>query len=271
MRSIASCVAPLLIGLLSLIIPTPLAAQLGVGANGLPAEPTYLGVRLVDIDADSAGRLKLPEERGVQVIDVVDDGPADVAGIHPGDALLSYNGENILGSQQLVRLVRETPPGRKVRIQLWRDRKLQAVTVKLGSFETLAARSLSGANLAVTAIDVPSFSSPGFPDMPVMLLAWRSTLLGIECEGITSPLADYFGVKQGVLVRSVERGSPGERAGLKPGDVLVSIGDRPLSSPRDLNAFHRMYRGDSKAIPLAVVRNRRTMNVSVAPPASSPE
>jgi serine protease Do len=82
---------------------------------------TYLGVQLADIDADRAKALHLDEERGVEIEKVEPGSPAESAGLRAGDVLLTYNGENILGARQLGRLVSETPKGRKVRIQFWRE------------------------------------------------------------------------------------------------------------------------------------------------------
>ena len=259
MRSIVPLIACLLLASLS---PAGLKAQSG---------GVYLGVQMVDVSADRARRLQLKEERGVEVTNVVDGSPADNAGIRPGDALLTYNGENILGGQQLVRLVRETPPGRKVRIQLWRDSKPQTVTVTLASLQSYNLRPLQGRNLPVTSVDIPDLSSPALPDIPVMLLAWRSTLLGAECEGVSSQLAHFFGVNDGILIRSVEPGSAADRAGLKAGDVLVALDDRPLVSPRDLNRFHRSYRGVAKAVSLTAMRDKKKLNLTLPLPQSQPE
>src|SRR5438270_11103700 len=101
-------------------------------ANQVRNQISYLGVNLVDVDADRIGRLKLSEERGAEVVYVEVGSPADNAGIKPSDVLLGYNGENVLGTQQFIRLVRETPPGRKVKIQLWRDGKAQTVLATIG-------------------------------------------------------------------------------------------------------------------------------------------
>ena len=259
MRSIFLLISCLL---LASVWPAHLEAQSG---------GVYLGVQMVDVDADRASRLRLPEERGVEVTNVVDGSPADNAGIRPGDALLTYNGENVLGGQQLVRLVRETPPGRKVRIQLWHEGKLQTVTVTLASLQPSDLRPLQGRNLPVTSVDIPDLSSPALPDIPVMLLAWRSTLLGAECEGVSSQLAHYFGVKDGILIRSVEPGSAADRVGLKAGDVLVALDGRPLVSPRDLNRFHRSYRGGMKAVTLTAIRDKKKLDLTLPLPPSLPE
>src|SRR6201996_1440109 len=91
----------------------------------------YLGVRLADIDSDRARALHLNEERGAEVVKVEPGSPAESAGLKAGDVLVSYNGENILGAQQLGRLVSETPKGRKVKIQFWRDGKMQGAMAVL--------------------------------------------------------------------------------------------------------------------------------------------
>ena len=93
----------------------------------------HLGVGLTDIDADRASALKLGEPRGVEVRSVQPDSPADQAGIAPGDVLLTYNSEEILSAPQLGRLVIETPAGRKVKMQYWRQGKTKSVIVILTS------------------------------------------------------------------------------------------------------------------------------------------
>lgn len=226
-------------------------------------------------------RLKLPEERGVEVVAVAEDSPADKAGIRVGDALLTYNGENVLGGQQLVRLVRETPAGRKVRVQLFRGGKNQTVTVTLAALQpafnpSVPTMAMGGGMQRPSAtaasgnftVNVPGPSEANMPDTPEMLLVWHNTLLGVECEGVDADLARYFGVKQGILVRSVERNGPGDRAGLKSGDILVSIAGQALTSPRDLNAFHRAYRAESgrqsdRTLQVGVMRDRKSVKVSV--------
>ena len=85
---------------------------------------SHLGVHLRDIDADRAKVINLGESRGVEVVGVEDGSPAEQAGIKTGDVLLAYNGENILGAQQLGRLVSETPRGRKIKIEYWREGKV---------------------------------------------------------------------------------------------------------------------------------------------------
>ena len=225
---------------------------------------SYLGVNLVDVDADRVGRLKLSEERGVEVVNVVEDSPADNAGLKPGDVILGYNGENVLGTQQFSRLVRETPPGRKVKIQLWRNGKAQNTLAIIGA--------LSSQTPAIPA-HFADFSISGTrplkaPAVPSIIMTWTSPAIGIECEPVDSQLAQYFGVKQGVLVRSVAKDSAGEKAGLKAGDVLTSVSGRSLSDPEDLR---HVLRQPGRPVPVLLVRDHKQLTLTVTPSSEDQE
>jgi serine protease Do len=235
---------------------------------------SYIGVTLTDIDADRASALKVDVERGVEVTRVQEGGPAEKAGIKAGDVLLSYNGENILGGQQLGRLVWETPQGRRVKMQYSRDGKVQTATVVTGApqFRGFDARpDLTNLEQQVERMQREAARLYAVMDIPTPLIAWRNTSLGIECEPMNPQLAEYFGVKQGVLVRFVDPGSVAEKAGFKSGDVLVSAGDRRLGSPRDLTQCLHDQAGAGKTIAVAVMRNHKHMVLNLAAPATNPE
>lgn len=229
-----------------------------------PGSSGYLGVQLADVDADRARALKLDEERGVEVLKVVPGSPAERAGIRPGDVILSYNGENILGARQLGRLVSETPEARKVKIQLWRDGKTQTVTAAIGQpYRTKVVPK--DFDLAMPDID---FRTMAIPDP---LLVWREQGLGIQAEPVDGQLAQYFGVKGGVLVRSVEKGSAADTAGLRAGDVLTAVAQKPVTNPRELMSCLRTQRRAGKPIAVSVVREHKDFSVSIAPEAPNQE
>lgn len=219
---------------------------------------SYLGVQLADIDADRARALKLDEERGVEVLKVLQGSPAEAAGIRPGDVLLSYNGENILGARQLGRLVSETPSGRRVKVQFWRDGKVQTASATI-SPSYLQKVVPGDFELSMPAIDLQTM------DIPDPLLVWKNQGIGIEAEPVNGQLAEYFGVKGGVLVRSVEKGSAADRAGLRAGDVLTAVAQKAVSSPRELMSSLRMQRRTGKSIALSVVREHKEVSVSLPP------
>jgi serine protease Do len=222
---------------------------------------SYLGVRLAEIDADRARTLKLSDERGVEVADVEEGSPAESAGIKQGDVLLNYNGENILGVQQFVRLVQETPPGRRVRIQLWRDGKAETTTITTGPPKSRFEMPPNFVGFTVGNPDARLF----IPDVPKTLMVWDNLLFGIECEPLDPQLAQFFGVKRGVLVRSVERGSAAEKAGMKAGDVLTAIGGRGIASPRDMSSYVRSQNQPGKAVSVSLLREHKQLTLSVVP------
>jgi serine protease Do len=224
----------------------------------------YLGVQLADIDADRAKALHLDEERGVEIEKVEPGSPAESAGLRAGDVLLTYNGENILGARQLGRLVSETPSGRKVRIQYWREGKTQSTAATIA--ESRVRRQFPG-DLDIQVPDIHI----AIPDIPTPVVVWKSPALGIECESLDSQLADYFGVKRGVLVRSVEKGSAAEKAGVRAGDVLTAVDNRPVASAHDVVSCLRTERRAGRPIGLALVREHRQLTFNVVPDSGAQE
>ena len=97
---------------------------------------SFLGIGVQEIDADRAKALNLREERGVEVTRVEDDSPAAKGGIKTGDVVLEYNGERVEGVEQFMRMVRETPPGREVKLSITRNGSPQQLTMKTGSRKT---------------------------------------------------------------------------------------------------------------------------------------
>ena len=237
---------------------------------------SYLGVGAIDIDADRVKALKLPEARGVEIKSVDADGPAAKAGLKEGDVVLEYNGQRVEGTEQFVRLVRETPPGRQVRLEISRDGKKDNITLTTGTRTSHFIGSGDGFRFDVPVPPVaPMPPMPPMPpnaerwwhgnapDLPGGNMSWRSGALGIETESLGPQLAQFFGVKEGVLVRSVNKNSPAEKAGIKAGDVIVKIGDNAVDSPRDISRELRSLQSKS-TVSLMLVRDQKEMTVTLS-------
>lgn len=216
---------------------------------------SFIGVMVQEIDSERAKALKLGEEAGVEITRVEPDSPADHAGLKVGDAIVDYNGQKVEGMEQFSRLVHETPAGREVKLDIVRNGAPQVVTAKVGS------RRASPFPAMPTPAPMERFEFH-MPDIPRSFMTWRSSALGIECESLDGQLAQYFGVKEGVLVRSVTKGSAADKAGIKAGDVITKIDDAKVAAPSDISSRIRSMRG--RSIPVVLVRDHKEMTLSVA-------
>lgn len=235
------------------------APQVFVHASG--EARAYLGVGVRDVDGERAKALKLKEEYGIEVIRVDEGSPAEAAGIKAGDVVLEYNGQRVEGTEQFIRLVRETPSGRTVKLSVVRNGTQQSISVPLGTRKTQSY----GPNMEEFHFEMPEMNVP-MPDIPRAMMSWRNSVLGVEAEALgDTQLAVYFGVKDGVLVRSVMKGTAAEKAGLKAGDVLLKVDADHVASPRDVtNAMREARSAGKKSFPIVLMREHKETTVSVA-------
>ena len=113
--------------------PSPPAPERVVVTRG---SGSFLGIGVQEIDSERAKALNLHEERGVEVTRVEDDSPAAKGGIRVGDVVLEYNGDRVEGVEEFMRMVRETPPGREVKLAITRNGAAQQLSMKTGSRKT---------------------------------------------------------------------------------------------------------------------------------------
>jgi serine protease Do len=243
----------------SLVVAAGLAIPVGIPAlaqraffqvpGGQGQNSSYLGVGLREIGSDRAKALNLPEEAGVEITQVYPNSPAASAGLMAGDVVLQYNGQRVEGMEQFARLVRETPSGREVKLQIFRNGTTQTIAVKVVSRPPEAVP-------LVRPTPLPEISA--LPFRP-----YSGSVMGLETEAVGGQLAEYFGVKEGVLVRSVNKNSPAERAGIKAGDVITRVGDANVASPVEIASQLRSRRGQPVSVTLTRDRHEMTVNVTL--------
>jgi serine protease Do len=219
----------------------------------VPAGGSYIGVMMQEVDGERAKALKLGEATGVEITLVEPDGPAEKAGLKVGDIVLRYNGQRVDGNDQFARLVRETAPGHEVKFEINRGGALQTVMVRV------AQRKMPRVEWSDPAM-MPGRMDIHMPELPRMM-QMRSLILGVEAESIDGQLAQYFGVKEGVLVRSVSRGSSAEKAGIRAGDVMIKIEDAHIATPADISSRLRTLHG--KPAPITLMRDHKEFTVTV--------
>jgi serine protease Do len=223
---------------------------------------SYLGVDIADVSAERLGELKLKEEHGAEVTMVDQDAPAGKAGLHERDVIVSLNGTAVESAAQLRRMIKETPSGRIVTLGISRDGQPMTIKVQLADRrKSMAWEPHVPAMPAMPAMPtMPEF------DVPVSVVIVHSSMRsGLMVENITSQLGEFFGVKdgKGVLVRSVEKGSRGEKAGFRAGDVVIKVNNQAV---RDSSDFTHALRSSPGTVAVTVIRDKKEQNLTLTLP-----
>lgn len=236
---------------------------------------SYLGVDIADISSDRLGALKLKEEQGVEVTMVDQDAPAGKAGIKEHDVILAMNGTAVESKSQLQRMIHETPPGRVVTLGLSRDGQPISIKVQLADRRNEFAHVGKGKDKDKDKDNDNDFhfempQMPNMPDFDVpaidVVMSHSSVRSGVMVENLTPQLGEFFGTKNGtgVLVRSVEKGSRGDKAGLRAGDVIIRVGDQFVHDTSDFT--HAIRSRNSGSVNVEVIRDKKTQTLTLSLP-----
>ena len=246
-------------------------AQLLEGSNPLLLHSTsqgYLGVDLADIDQEKAQVLKLKEVRGALITLIDHDAPAGQIGLKVNDVVLQLNGQNVEGAEQLRRMLKEIPAGRKVSLEISRDGNVQTLAVeladrrvmehdvwnKIGSGGDVFAQG-SGMGILTGSGDAPL---PGAFHMPFF---GSSLNVGALVEPLTSQMAEYLGVANGLMVKQVVRKSEAAAAGLKAFDVILKVGSESISTSADWDRALRSNAG--KPVQVTILRDKKQQTLTL--------
>jgi serine protease Do len=232
-----------------------------------PGGTSYLGVDTRDVTHERMGELHLKEESGVEITMVDQDAPAGKAGLKDHDVILSINDQKIEGEEQLRRVIHEIPAGRTITIGISREGQPMTLKAQLAERSTGGNFNFNMPAVNLPAIHIPPINMPEI-DVPSVVVIHSPRSSGIMVENLTTQLGEYFGVRSGngVLIRSVERGSRAEQAGFHAGDVIVKVNG---TSVNDCSDFTRLLRerNESKAS-VTVMRDHKEQVLTLAlPPA----
>ena len=173
----------------------------------------WLGVTIHDLDAKLQERLDRRD--GSVIASVLQGGPADRAGLRPGDVVLRWNGKPVQDSAQLKNAVARTPIGEKAAIDILRKGKAHQLAV------TITDRSEAPEQLAMTS------------------KAHEMDFLGLTVQNVTNEISRRIGYApgSGVVIADTKRGSSAAEAGVQPGDLISKIDRQSVGSVAD---YHRI-------------------------------
>ena len=222
-----------------------------------------IGVTVRDLSADDASKAKLQQSDGVLVEEVREGTPASRAGIKNGDIVLEFDGERPRSARHFTRLVRETAPGRSVKLTIVRNGARRTLDITPEAGAGIGSRAFTDPNDLLRAIP-RDFNYDG-NQFNLFEGTFGTTRLGVVVTPLSDQLAGYFGVKEGVLVSEVTANTPAATAGLKAGDVITAVNGRPVMGPQDVVSQVREVQAGG-AIDLRVMRDRKELMLKATIP-----
>lgn len=177
----------------------------------------WLGVKIQNVDEDTAASIGLATAKGALISEVTASGPAAAAGLKAQDAILQVNADPIADSRDLARKIAEFSPDTTVDVKVWRNNAEQTVKVKLGLFPNSqeAMAKLGGGG------------DDGKPD---------KSSLELSQLGLTLMPARNGGAKEGVAIAEVDPSSDAAEKGLKAGDIILEVSGQQVAMPDDVVA-----------------------------------
>lgn len=211
------------------------------------------------------------EEDQVEIIEVEKDSPAEIADLEEGDIVIEFDGEEVVDTELLAKMIRMRKPGETVTIKIERKGKTQDVKVKLGelseegvwsNFELKFPKLFTPSKERLKTWSVPELARPevfrfGFE---------HRKFIGVGVQELTPELSEYFGIDKGtgILVSSVDKDGPASKAGLKVGDVIIAADGNRMERGQDLvGLIQDKEAGDKITIEFLRNRKKRTVEVEI--------
>jgi membrane-associated protease RseP (regulator of RpoE activity) len=220
------------------------------------------------VDQEKAQLLKLKEVRGAVITLIDHDAPAGQIGLRVNDVVLKLNGQTVEGAEQLRRMLREIPAGRKVSIEISRDGNIQTLAVELADRKVMEHDvwnkiGNSGDGFTQSPPGMGILGSGGDASLPGFHMPFFGSTLNVGAlvEPLTSQMAEVLGVHSGVMVKQVERKSEAAAAGLQAFDVILKVGNETVIS---LAAWDRALRANQgKQVQVTILRDKKQQTLTL--------
>lgn len=169
----------------------------------------WLGVTVQALNEDLADSFGLEKPEGALVNEVVEDSPADKAGLKRGDIILTYDGKPVDELNDLPRLVAVTPVDKSVKVEIFRDGKKREVKVKIGKLDDGGEGRVAGEK--------------------------DGGALGITASTVTPELKQRYGLEgeEGILITGIDPEGPAAEANLRVGDLILEADGKEITSVKD--------------------------------------
>ncbi|CAM2158106.1 DegQ family serine endoprotease [Paraburkholderia tropica] len=202
-----------------------------------------IAVAIGEVTKDVADSLGLPKAQGALVSSVEPGGPADKAGIQPGDIILKFNGVNVETATDLPRMVGDTKPGAKATVTIWRKGATRDLPITIAEMQ------------ADKGAKADPKKAPEPKPRP-------SNALGMSVTDIPADQLAQLKIKGGVVVDTVD--GPAARAGLQKGDIILRVGDTDIVNAKQFQDA-TSHLDPQKMVAILVRRGDNTQFVPLRP------
>ena len=214
----------------------------------------YLGATIQAVTPEIAESVGIPGKKGALVAELVPGGPAQKAGVLPGDVVLEVNGHSVKDSTDLTRQVAGSHTGDMLNLKILRDGKNISISVKSGvrpSEEELAKQQQQNQD----------DQGPAGPTAPTI----KPDALGLSVGPLDDAARKRYGLAadvKGAVIEGVATGSDAGKKGVKRGDVVVRAGDHAVAGPGDVAAAIDAYKKAGRTSMLVFIyRDGRQLGV----------
>lgn len=182
----------------------------------------WIGVRIQTITDEIAESLGLKETIGALVASITPGGPAEKAGLKPGDVILEFNGKTIKEMREVPRIVAETKINTDVDLTVWRDNKKVNTKISVAELEVAEEEGMLG-----------SVAGSSETDEGISI-----DKIGVTVRTMSENLREIFNIApsvEGIVIGKVNPSSEAARKGLDEGDVIVEINQQAIKDPENAN------------------------------------
>ncbi|HWU48567.1 MAG TPA: Do family serine endopeptidase [Asticcacaulis sp.] len=208
-------------------IPADVAAKITTKLmKGEVIQRGYVGISILPLTKDVADSLGVTDLDGAYVTDVNKGGPADKAGMQPGDIVRTVNGAEVKSPTDLTRRIADVQVGDKVNVGVLRGGKMVSLTI------TAALRPSEDQLSSLLNGGKPGDDNSAGPNAP----AGAAPVIGLSVKAITPDARRAYGLGEdikGVVISDVDDASDAGQKGVKPGDVIVQANGQPVATPAD--------------------------------------